>query len=399
VHVKSSHFSTLTPPSGAEAFEIVLHAIALQLLACCYTFPPTSSACHVPRMEQKTRPEIVTALGLHSQYRLEPAARHHARASSETALWPGLCTGPAPKDRLVEAVSLQRRSKCKSGYVPPFSASSWTDGTSSLQMHHVRRRSHSAAGSSSSSEPGFLSSLTCQPLIPKNPRRRHNTLFTNHLMTISKQNQDVVSPQTTMSKPPSIHQKSLQSLTSQPVQCMPSAVRLSRTQSAPRIASDDAGIATRPHITRKHSSNPFVGSPLDYSVEIPQIRRVLATPAASHPKTSMLVRVCRRGDLIAEREYCGKSRVDVSQLSKPVSRHVVPITTNVSESIYVRTAPPTNIYSVALVCKESSTNCFASVRAVTHVDDKKTMISPTKMTSEKSAKMRGLASTNIRLCK
>lgn len=85
----------------------------------------------------------------------------------------------------------------------------------------------------------------------------------------------------------------------------------------------------------------------------------------------MLVRVCRKGALIAEREYRGESRVDMSQLSKPASRHVVPIITHVSESISVRAASPINISSVVLICKEPSTDYFASVRAATHVGDEK----------------------------
>jgi hypothetical protein len=148
---------TSTPSISGDAFEILIRAIALQLLASCYTILPASSACNLPLFHQRIRARPISALRLHSQYRFEPAAGHHARVPSETASWPGLYAGPALEDALAEVVSRQRPQRYNSDHVPLFTANGWTDGTSSPPARYRARgvsrpRKHS---SSSSSEAGF----------------------------------------------------------------------------------------------------------------------------------------------------------------------------------------------------------------------------------------------------
>ncbi|KAH6644354.1 hypothetical protein C7974DRAFT_18921 [Boeremia exigua] len=136
--------SDCPPPNslpGTEAFNALIHAIALQLLASCYTPLPSSSSTHLPLFQQKPRKTPVSALRAHAASRFSPAAGHHARAPSETAAWPGLCTGPGPEDALAEAVSRRRRSARSSAFVPGVTASGWTDGG-----QDVRRGSMVAAG-------------------------------------------------------------------------------------------------------------------------------------------------------------------------------------------------------------------------------------------------------------
>ena len=153
--------------NSAEAFDLLLHGIALQLLASCYTLLPASSASQLPLFRQKTEAKPVTALRLHSQHRFEPAAGHHARASSEAASWLGLHTAPTPEDLLAEAVSLQRRLKRSSDCITRVAASGWTDGSSAPVAHRTRGGSYSTVERTSSSEPGLFSRLICQAATQK----------------------------------------------------------------------------------------------------------------------------------------------------------------------------------------------------------------------------------------
>ncbi|UPX10397.1 uncharacterized protein EKO05_0001059 [Ascochyta rabiei] len=100
-------------PNSDDGFDTLIQAIALQLLASCYTFLPASSASQLPLLQQKTDKTLVTALQAHSAHRLSPAAGHHARAPSETSAWPGLYTGPGPEETLAETTS-RRRCSAKS---------------------------------------------------------------------------------------------------------------------------------------------------------------------------------------------------------------------------------------------------------------------------------------------
>ena len=58
-------------------------------------------------------------------------------------------------------------------------------------------------------------------------------------------------------------------------------LRLRQTQSAPQFDADEARPTIGLHELRRRSTNPSIGSALNYPCEIPQIRRISATPAAS----------------------------------------------------------------------------------------------------------------------
>ncbi|KAF1937850.1 hypothetical protein EJ02DRAFT_355802 [Clathrospora elynae] len=292
--------------NNAEALETLLRVIALQLLASCYTSLPPTSANHMPLFHQQKERRPLTALRLHSQYRFSPAAGHQARAPSETAPWPDLYTGPTPEDKLAELASQKRRPrKHSSDQVPCFAASGWTDGPPLTEPRRDRLQSL-CRSSSSESEPGFFSRLICQASLPKNPLRKHNTIFTSRLLSRSKKQKQ--------SEPARKHSRlwerrtPLPSVTSEPAQRIPSAYRLRHTQSAPRFvleqpAIEEAGPVSSAHKERRHSSNPSIGSPLSYAFDIPGIRRTSATPNATrraHTPRTAPVRACGRGDLISD---------------------------------------------------------------------------------------------------
>lgn len=98
-----------------------------------------------------------------------------------------------------------------------------------------------------------------------------------------------------------------QYVSSQPVQRIPSVHRLRHTQSAPRIEVDaEEAYVESPHDRKRHGSDPSIGSPLDYSFQIPQIRRTSITPSASWcPGSSEegMMRACGRHDLITPEDY------------------------------------------------------------------------------------------------
>ncbi|KAH3978407.1 hypothetical protein HBI56_069620 [Parastagonospora nodorum] len=361
-------------PIGAGTFEILLHAIALQLLASCYTRLP-ATASNLPLFQQRTCPMQITALRLHMRYRFEPAAGHHARASSETAAWPGLYTGPTVEDNLAEMATLRRRQRHSSGRVPCFAASGWTDGSSSPGEDHGRETSSSSAESNSSSQPGFFSRLICQPSIPKNPRRKYNTLFTS-LTTRRGKPAGTLRTRSSSSKVHHNRPKALRAFTEHTVQRIPSMLRLRQTQSAPRFEADEASPTIGLHESRRHSSNPSIGSALNYPCEIPQIRRISATLAASQydRKMSYAVRFCGRGDLLKEDEY-----LDPSETTSPLSsistvlnsddtpRNVLRPPELDPKALSPRAVSPRTITTVP----DQPDDYFASVRAATHVHDDK----------------------------
>ncbi|EDU44524.1 conserved hypothetical protein [Pyrenophora tritici-repentis Pt-1C-BFP] len=290
---------TTTFSNNGTDFEALLQAIALQLLAACYTVLPATSANHIPIFQQRKETVVITALRSNSRHRHSPAAGHQARPPSEAASWPGLYVGPSIEERLAEHVSRRRKLRNSSEYVPQFTGSGWTDGPPPFSRE--KRSSRSRSSSDSSSEHGFFSRLVCQAAIPKNYRRKHNTMF---LSRTSKPN-----------RPKQLHpeykhaadrRSSHQDVTSQPVQRIPSAHRLRHTQSAPRIAVEEEAPVQSPHNFIRHGSDPSIGSPLDYPFQIPRIRRTSVTPSVSlHQESPMHaeVRACGRGDLIAVQDY------------------------------------------------------------------------------------------------
>jgi hypothetical protein len=282
--------------SSDAAFDTLAHIIALQLLAACHTFLPASSASPLPLFQQHKGPRPITALRLHSHYRFSPAAGHQARAPSESTSWPGLYTGPSVEDRLAERVSRQRRlGKRNSEYVPQFAASGWTDGPPAIRTQ-IDSRSTLSRASSSSQEQGFFSKLICQASIPKNYRRKHNTMFLSRITSRPKRQKQ------SQSESGNNHHSA------QPVQRIPSVYRLRNTQSAPKIVVDEeeeVPVAS-PYDGKRHGSDPSIGSPLNYPFQIPEIRRVSDTPSPNWVPGSSIageVRACGRGDLIAAQDY------------------------------------------------------------------------------------------------
>ncbi|KAH7075210.1 hypothetical protein FB567DRAFT_553473 [Paraphoma chrysanthemicola] len=326
--LKSPNVLTSASCGAAEIFELLLEAIAVQLLASCYTSLPPSSAVHLPLIQQRREAESVTALRLHSHQRFEPAAGHHARAPSEATPWPGLYAGPGLEAVLAEKVSRNRQAKRGTAYSPRFAASGWTDGTSPSGAGHFRDESHSSADSSSSSEPNFLSKLICQTSTPKHPRRKYNTLFISRLSPRRRRHKSHSTPSNIPSKPTRNLTKPLQSLKSEAVQRIPSALRLRHTQSAPRFTVREATRNEHVNTSRRHSSNPSIGSPLTYQYDLPEIRRISATTAASQTKRSIShsLRACGRGDMIFTQEpvEADSSMSYEPPQRKPSSHLVVP---------------------------------------------------------------------------
>jgi len=273
----------------------------VQLLAACYTVLPTTSANHIPLSQQRKEIVVITALHSSSRHRHSPAAGHQARPPSETAPWPGLYTGPSTEGILAEHVSRRRKLRNSSEQIPQITNSDWTDGPPPLATRE-KRWSRPKTGSNSSSEPGFFSRLVCQAAMPKNHRRKHNTMFLSR--TKSKPNR----PKLLHTEYPHAPERrsSHQEVTSQPVQRIPSAFRLRHTQSAPRIAAEEETSVHSPYSMMRHGSDPSIGSPLDYPFQIPEIRRTSVTPNVSWCQESPVsgeVRVCGRGDLIAVQDH------------------------------------------------------------------------------------------------
>ncbi|EAT82984.1 hypothetical protein SNOG_09719 [Parastagonospora nodorum SN15] len=334
--------------------------------------PRNKQQRRIPAASQK----LENAVGrITNRRRFEPAAGHHARASSETAAWPGLYTGPTVEDNLAEMATLRRRQRHSSGRVPCFPASGWTDGSSSPGEDHGRETSSSSAESNSSSQPGFFSRLICQPSIPKNPRRKYNTLFTS-LTTRRGKPAGTLRTRSSSSKVHHNRPKALRAFTEHTVQRIPSMLRLRQTQSAPRFEADEASPTIGLHESRRHSSNPSIGSALNYPCEIPQIRRISATPAASQydRQMSYAVRFCGRGDLLKEDEY-----LDPSETTSPLSsistvlnsddtpRNVLRPPELDPKALSPRAVSPRRITTVP----DQPDDYFASVRAATHVHDDK----------------------------
>lgn len=266
---------------SGEACNALVHVIALQLLASCLTFLPPSDASHIPLFPQKKEARFVSALRLHSQYQFCPAAGHYARASSETSFWPGLDTGPAVEEQLVDTITFQRCFQKRSSEAIPYAAASgWTDGPVCKELLNTQEDTHSTS-SSSSYKPGLLSILMCQSSSSKNSRQKHDiplkTWLSLRSSSIKKKKQrsdyDTSNPQA--------HHNPLHSLTTLAVQRMPSALHSHHTKSASRMPVNNP-LPTPQVNSRRHGSNPSISSPLNYAVEYPETCRTPATPAG-HP--------------------------------------------------------------------------------------------------------------------
>jgi hypothetical protein len=174
--------------------------------------------------------------------------------------------------------------------------------------------------------------------------------------------------QTVSSKLSHNRPKLLHHLTSKAVQRIPSSIRLRRTQSTPRIAIIDYAnpIAERYNL-RRHSSNPSIGSPLRYPVEIPQMHSTSATPPTSQygRATSTSVRMCGRGDLITAQGYLYQSPFHASP--QPTKHYDNTLSLPAQSLSAVSGISPTNISNVAPHHQQQPNDYFASVHAATHV--------------------------------
>lgn len=279
--------------------------IAIKLLASCYTLLPATSADDGPILQQRKQSKLITALRLQTLNQYPLAAGHHARTSSESAPWSGLYAGPSCEDRLLQQVQMQRFKAFSNESIPQTTARIWTDGPPPIRLDNSHSGVPSSSTSSSDNEYGLLSRFICQAGIPKHPRRRHNTLFSRRSSTRKKHKAQYAEPDLTHVIKRRPRKKSRHQVTSQAVQRIPSALRLRHTQSAPRIAVDEEGVADH-HTSHRPSSNPSIGSALTYDFEIPRVHRTPATPARgrhdySPPNSS--IRACGRGDLICMQDY------------------------------------------------------------------------------------------------
>ncbi|KAF2821763.1 hypothetical protein CC86DRAFT_426265 [Ophiobolus disseminans] len=317
-----------------------------------------------PRNKLLPKVRKTTSLRLHSQHRFEPAAGHHARASSEAASWSGLCSGLTLEDSLAEAVSARRRLKRDHSHIASFAASRWMDGSVSPVSRHTREASSSTSESSSPSERGFLSKLLCQPLSLKSPKRKHSTLFA-HWPTLKRRRQaSNLGSQTSLSKSCTRH-KPLQSIATQAFRRIPSAFRLRRTQSAPRITVDEVDPITYSDFARRPSSNPSIGSPLDYAFEIPEIRRTSVTPAASQKQMSISTPVGTHEmvDIVEENGYPGESTLGL-QSKNTLSSPLLP--SSPANTSYSHTTLPTDYFTFKPSRASSQNACSTSAHATPH---------------------------------
>lgn len=367
---------------SAENFERLLHSIALQLLASCFTVLPASGACNLPILPQRRHPQRITALRLNSQHRFEPAAGHHARASSETDSWPGLYQGQSLEEQLAEQVSRNRRQDKNNQGVSRSKGNVWTDGASLLKKRRTRKGTRSTGDSDSSNDAGFFSRLICQVSTPKNPKRKHNTLFANFPTRKNKHKESLDTPTGSMKSRIS-RLKPFQNLSSTAVQRIPSSVRLRRTQSAPRNQEEDIVTIRPSYGPKRHSSNPSIGSPLNYPFEIPHIRRTSATPGEVYGEGDPnAVRMCGRGDLITAKEYVEEREANHVLHSEEHSRHALSLPARIAESdsslsVALSNAVPANGKATVQSPPKYPSDYFASVHVATHVhDDKDSEIDP-----------------------
>ncbi|KAJ4992868.1 hypothetical protein SVAN01_01572 [Stagonosporopsis vannaccii] len=229
--------STLTcTPYGTDAFDTLVQAIALQLLASCYTYLPTSSATHLPLFQQRAHRKPVTALRAHSLFRFAPAAGHHARAPSETAAWPGLYPGPAIEDTLAEWVSQKRCSaKWSNGSVSSFVTSGWTDGGHDLRPQRDP--------SLPPVKTGIINRLRRQPSKPRDLQSKHPTWFAKALCRKGEGDEG--------SSERHANKKSILEVKTFTVHRLPSLLRPRNTRSTLRL-NDNATRTARPRFKLMH---------------------------------------------------------------------------------------------------------------------------------------------------
>lgn len=222
---------------------------------------------------------------------------YHSRISSEAGTWVTHQSVRTTEENFKDTGSPNYTPLTRT---PCLAKNRWTDGPAAPEE---RRRRNDSSSSDSTPTPGIFSKLLiCQASIHKNPRRSHNTLFMNRLSLRRKQKQRFHWRRASSWKESSRRLRPLQNLTSYAVQRIPSALRLRRTQSAPRLTVEDASSFDEMNRTRKHSSNPSIGSPLTYTYELPNVQYQSDISVAQY-RAQDSMRACGRGDLLGA-QYC-----------------------------------------------------------------------------------------------
>ncbi|KAF2876738.1 hypothetical protein BDV95DRAFT_602702 [Massariosphaeria phaeospora] len=305
------------PVDESAAFDALVYSLALQLLASCYTILQPSSANSVPLSQQTRSPRRVSALKLHSQYRLAPAAGYHARECSETASWPGLYTGPAIEDQLAQNVSRKRlsakRAKERASRIPNrcqrgVPTSEWSDGAAPYIDRGGSSQSSSTSPSSDKDQ-ALVPKLISQASAPNSWRRKPYIFFLNHLpskaLSPFRHHHRQHHPQYSRIPDSRKIRNAGPYITAHAVQKVSSASRLRRTQSLPRQNSSSPQLNGSIPNAGRNSLTPTLGSTPLYPLELPEIRRFSAT--VSEPAQEP-IRVCGRGDLIVDRKEPGEPR-------------------------------------------------------------------------------------------
>jgi hypothetical protein len=124
---------------------------------------------------------------------------------------------------------------------------------------------------------------------------------------------------------------------------------------------------------RRHSSNPSIGSPLDYPYEIPEMHGPSATPFIDqyNGATCTSVRMCGRGDLITENEYLDESHHGASLYLSKRQGDTLSLPAHNTSVISPLVVSPTYNAAVAPSRQEQPADYFASVHVATHVHDDK----------------------------
>ncbi|KAH9875547.1 hypothetical protein J1614_004283 [Plenodomus biglobosus] len=296
-------------------FDKLLTMMALPMFAPYSTSLALSSTCNLHVDTEHAERQLISALQSHMQHRFASVAGHYAPASSGSTPRPGFCAFPALRQPSLDRRPPTRTRIGSSEYTASFSGSVWTDGTTpeivpdepaseqgqggstppfdSHTTDFAIERLQSAtnarniqwdnfSGSTSEDEPNFLSRLMCQPSTSKNAKHKQRTQV--QMLLRKKPPQQ---GQAQNARPLTGRSTKLQKFTSQAAQRLPSAIRLRRTQSAPRNSVEKAAQVTEGLRPRRRSSNPSIRRPVTYHCIIPQICRIPATPATSnHPYAS-----------------------------------------------------------------------------------------------------------------
>lgn len=296
-------------------FDKLLNMLSLPMFAPYFTFRALSSTRNLQVDTEHAERQLSSALQSHTQHRFASAAGHYPPASSGPSPRPGFCAFPALRQPSLDRRPPTRTRLDSSEYTASLSGSVWTDGTtpeilpdepaseqgqggssSPVDSHTTdfaieRSQSptngrnvqwHSFSGSTSEDEPNFLSRLICQPSTSKHAKHKQKNQV--QMLLRKKPPQQ---GQAQNARPLTQRSSKLQKFTSQAAQRLPSAIRLRRTQSAPRNSTEKTAQVIEAPRLRRRSSNPSIGRPGPYNCVIPQIHRIPATPATSnHPYAS-----------------------------------------------------------------------------------------------------------------